>query len=230
MRIVPRVIQRSTNLVDIQVPRRAGVSKYRLKGAKTLDDAFTAPTIFIEDIQSGTFYASDGIRKKNLHHVDTNLGNNTRIKFDINEFAAPANNLPLDDHQLYFVVDEYIDSAGAYTSGNNVIILPPAVSYSVRFLTATCTGDVPQVATALAGSPPPTGSLWITLPGQAVVFRIENLSATDSMFIAYDEGTPLVEIKPEKVVEVFELRTKQFAVVSTAAGVTFNLVSTVNAD
>jgi hypothetical protein len=235
MNVVPRIIERSTNLLDFQIPRKAGVFAYRISGHKTLDGAFAAPDVIIDKVRAGDTFASPSIKKKNLAHYEDSVLGVTRFRIDINDYSQPTNNLPLDDFQLYFIIEEYLDPKYLDPTVNPVtqspiVIIPPTVSYSVRFLSVVTQGTVPQDASALPGEPPPAGSMFITLPGQAVTFTLNNLSATDTLMIALDEGTPLVEVGPNSTREVFELRTKQVAVVSTAAGIPFSLIVSVNAD
>lgn len=235
MNVVPRIIERSTNLLDFQIPRKAGVFAYRIIGHKTLDGAFSTPDVIIDRVRAGDTFASPSIKKKNLAHYEDSVLGVTRFRIDINDYAAPTNNIPLDDFQLYFSIQEFLDPnwqnpAILPATTSPIVIIPPALAYSVRFLSVVTQGTVPQDATVVAGDTPPATSMFITLPGQAVTFTLNNLSATDSLFIAFDEGTPLVEVGPNSAREVFELRTKQIALVSTAAGVPFSLIVSVNAD
>lgn len=155
MTISPRIMERSTNLIDLQIPGVPGISRFRVQGHYMLQGAFLGGDFLFEAL-AGTTYASPSVIKRGHAHIPDamhNTGGATRVRFDLNDFSLPINNIPTDDFIVYLRIQAYSQAKGGFLPPGPIVPLPPVVSYGGGKLNLTLAGQAPLNGSAVPGGP-----------------------------------------------------------------------------
>jgi hypothetical protein len=188
---VPRLTTHSPNFVELVFRNSPDVRAYRLRAANTLDDAFTASTELFT-VQRGTTFKSRSLRQRRLGtSIYTNRGL-TFVQYDPEDYWAPGGNLPHDMAMTYLRVEEQ-NAAGAFRPEGPILIIPPPGFFTTTRPSLVVAGTAPDVAANALGTTP-TGSLRFVLPRFADSTTITNSDVANSLFIAFSENTPEMEI------------------------------------
>jgi hypothetical protein len=211
MNTVPSLITRATNHVDLMIKQDVNVLRYRVRGHRTLNGAqFGSVAMFVAD--SGRHYRSVTLRQKGIGVVEDSKRDMTRITFDPADFQATSPSLPSDGEVLFLRVEEFSVATGGYLPPGQILIVPPAETFGVQDSTITVAGIAPGgLLGAIPGSKPPPESLSFGLPLYSTSATISNLDANNNLLISFNEGMPMVVVKPNdeivipdgSVVEVF---------------------------
>ena len=205
MTTIPNLLDRYPNLIHFFVPNDPNTSKYRVRGHKNLDGAFSGGTdMFV--FERGLVFRSPSIRQKNLGLLDESTRNQTRAWFDLDDYQPldPVN-LPRDNEFAFLTIEEFSIAAGAYLTPAPIYVVPPAKFFGVRNSTITLYGTAPAGTGASAGSLPPTNVMRIALPIYTSGMVLRNLGTVDLLF-SLGEGMPLAPI-PAAPSEPFEIDT-----------------------
>jgi len=231
MTLIPRLLERNRNLIDMQIPFSAAVTKYRFRASNTLNGAFTAPVTMFE-VDTKRTYASPTLHKRNLEHFQGAITNLTRVRFDINDFSLPSNTIPLDDFQFYLVIEEF--RGGAYvTNSSPVITIPTTEHYHLRYTPISLYGTAPIVGTAAPGLPAPPGSLVISTGGvtDSLLIKNNNTAPGDRLLFSIGENSPLIVLAAGESINLREVGAKIISLVTDAGtAVPFDIISSVNID
>lgn len=230
MTISPRILERTTNLIDLQIPWVPGITEYRLVGHSTLQGAWTAPDTILE-VTAGTTFGSPSVLTRGHYHFEDDRNNTraTRIRFDLNDYSLPANNIPTDGFILYLRLQAYSQALGAFLPAGPIIPLPPAVAYGAFKLHLTLAGTAPVDATAVRGGPVVAGAMAIMFPGVADKVDIVNQGAA-ALFYAFEEGTSLAEMASGNRQDFDGGRIKYLFLVSATVGLDFSIFAAMRAD
>lgn len=230
MLLIPRLVERSTKIIDVQLPNKPGTSHYRIQGHNTLDGAFTSPDNLFE-VRVGDTYASPSLERDargDIYSLNTNV---TRAKFNLNDFSDPSNNIPLDKHQFYLVVQEYRITSGTWVTTSPITVVPPTPLSALRYAPISVQGSAPVDSTAAGGNIPGPDALTISLGGLIDRLSIYNYDSAETLFYAFGEGTPYVELPFGESKDYQELGAKLITVGTDAGGtISFSIVSAVDGD
>lgn len=215
---VAEIVERTTRLIDIKLPKDPRVPQYRLWGAHTLDDAYGAPTgsavtgagaVQILEVMRGEYIRTPGLVKRGAGLVEESFRNMTRVKFDIEEFSDPG--LPQDDEFLFLRVQEYNLAQGdfgtvqgAIDTGNPILgpikVIPSAAYFGNPTAAITIAGTAPTNTGCVFGSIPVFHDDWqapnpmqISLPLRTTAFQIQVFSAT-AILVSFGMGMPMTRI------------------------------------
>lgn len=230
MILAPRIMERTTNLIDLMIPWTPGITQYRILGHSTLQGAFTAPdTIF--DVAARTSFASPSVLARNHFHQQDELRNTqvTRVRFDLNDYSLPSNDIPTDGFILYLRLQAFSQALGGFLPAGTIVPIPAAVSYGSQKLHVTLAGVSPIVAGIARGDNVPDGAMCIMLPGVADVLDIANQDAGNTLLYAFGEGDSLAELDSGVSQDFDGSRIKYIYLVSTAA-VQFSSYAALRAD
>lgn len=200
--VVPNVLLRSKNLIDLTIPVSPGVEAYRLKGSRNLNDAFgTAGGVvgagadLLFDVLTRSYFRSPSIERRNAGVVEESFRDLTRIIFDLEDYQGPGNNLPLDNEILFLRTLEKHVATGAFpgTDEGPILVVPPRGFFGLKKPGLTLSGSAPGLQ-GMRGMFPPAGSMHLVLPAYAESITIMNLNPTNSLLISFGQGMPLMEI------------------------------------
>ena len=206
----PNLIERFPGRISLSIARNPQISGYRLRGASILDDAYgnghgvpgaAAGPFLITDVLAGDFFRSPTLARNRVGAVEESFRDQTRILFDIMDYQAPANILPVDSDVLYLRLQEYDRALGGLTPLGPIFIIPPPGFFSMPLPTLTFGGNAPGVV-AVNGRQPPPDSERIFLPNFAGSAEIHNLHPTNSLMVAFGDGQPMVQVTGASFVAV----------------------------
>lgn len=210
----PNVLDRKVNVVEMSIRNNPNVSKYRIRGHRTLDGAFVGSVEMLE-VQAGIHTRSQGLVQsgRNKTYGETVRGY-TRIGIDPDEFTSVSPVLPSDSEFLFLRVEDFDIAAQAYLPPGQILVIPPASYFGVQDSTITLHGTSPGIS-AVAGEVPPPGSMSIALPLYSTSGNITNLDGTDALLVSFGKGMPMtpvasgddLPITDGSVVEVFVAST-----------------------
>ena len=220
--VAPRVVQRSTNLIDLIIQNRPGTDMYRLWGAKSVDDAYgnltgsgvgtVDPTLMMTTMKD-TIGQSPSIISRRVQCEENRRGQ-TSFQFDMDDFVAPAVPPPFrgDDFPVYVRLQEY--RAGVWTSVvgpvNNghpilgpILVVPPVNFYGQSISgTLNIAGTAPVGTGCTQGEPPlvdlsvqtPT-PMHIVLPKTCTNILITPQTAGKAILVSFGLHDPMIEIQ-----------------------------------
>lgn len=200
MSSIPNLLTRSTNQIDLMIPRKANISKYRIRGHRTLEGASLSPVILFE-AQAGTHYRSPQMKRNRLGFVEDSKVGQTRITFDLDEFTSTSPFVPPDNNVVYLVVEDFDIASGSYTSPSPILIIPPTSYFGVQNSVVTVYGNAPGI-TATPGETPPGGSLAFGLPLYSASATLKNLDPANSLLVSFNAGMSMVPVSAGDVFEV----------------------------
>lgn len=207
------VVQRLPNFVDLAIPRKAGVTEYRISGHYDLDTAFSAPVPFITIAAGGSFRSPALCKTKRGQIAESNRGL-TRVKFDPDDYANPVTGLPADPETIYLVLEEWSTAAGAWVRDGGVKIVPWVGFFNTPRPLLTYQGTAPVVAGVTIGDLPPVGSLWVTMPRMTRWGKLRNQDEDVTLLFSQSPTEQLIELDPEEHFEFFESGPKEILLVS----------------
>lgn len=192
-------LDRSRDLVDLSIPEKAGVTKYRLRAHYNLNDAYGSTngvggsgTVALFDVTAGTFFRSRSVALRGLR-AEESFRERTRIQFDPADYHTPGSGLPLNEDMIFLRVQEYSTATGAFLPEGPIKILPPPGFFKEQFPALTLAGKAPGV-TAVAGGVPPAGSMHLVFPRYVKDVFIFNLNPSNSLLVSYGRRMPMMEI------------------------------------
>jgi len=137
------VIERSTNLIDLAIPREADISQYRLYVARFINDAYdfagasakngvtgAAAPLLLATVGTGAGWRSPGLVRARRGIVEESIKGMTRIKVDLAEWYNPITqpNCPGEDEVAYFRVQSFSDSANAWLYPGPIYVVPTPIA------------------------------------------------------------------------------------------------------
>lgn len=197
--MVPNLVRRQRNQIFITFPENAGVSSYQVRGHQTLNGAFGASgfvggsgTDLMFTLLKGQHFLSPSLMRRNFRASEVTR-DPTRAIFDLDDYSAPSNNIPLDEDILFLRVAEYHQALGGYLPEGPIKIIPtPETLFSPKPM-LTLSGLAPGVS-GVVGGQPPAGAMHIQIPMFADTITISNRDTANDLLIACGRGTPLMEI------------------------------------
>ncbi len=191
MATVPNLTLRYSHQVELVMPHRPDLRGFQVSASDTLDGAFAGATPMFE-VRSGGTYRSPSIRARRLGLTsETNRGL-TRVLYDPEDFWAGGATLPNDYEQGYVRVAEVAVDGTVGPQGPIYVVPPPGFLNTPR-PALTLRGTAPSV-TVPSNFLPPATAMHIVLPQFADNVRIQNLSTTDELLLAFGEGQPLITV------------------------------------
>ena len=170
--LAPRIMQRSSHLVDLAVRNREGTDRYRLWGSKKVNDAYgdldgadvstEDPTLMLETLKDRVSQSPSVIKSGRM--LDENRRGQTTFMFDMDDFLNLAGN-PFngDDFPVYVRVQEHRAGAwqevqGAVNNGKPILgpilVIPPPKFYGAVTGSITISGNAPAGTDCDSGEPP----------------------------------------------------------------------------
>lgn len=193
MSSTPNILDRKVNVVELSIPVKPGVSKYRLRGHKTLDGAFVG-TVAMMEAESGIQTRSPGLRVSGRNRtMGETIRGYTRIALDPDEFTALSPSLPTDRETLFLRVEDFDLALGGYLPPGQILIVPPADYFGVQNSTISLFGTAPGLS-ALPGEYPPLGAMSFGLPLYSTSGEITNLDGADALLVSFGEGQLMASI------------------------------------
>lgn len=194
MSTVPRMTERSPRLVELVFHSKPGVTQFQVGAANTLDVAYAGTTPMFTFSATGT-YRSPGVRKRRLGHTQYSNRGLARAHYDPEDFWVAGGTLPHDADLAYIRVAE-VNPAGVVGAEGPVYLLPPPGLYTNPRPALSTSGTAPSVTIPTTNLPPPE-AMHLVVPRFVDNVRIQNLSGTDPLLVAFGVGQPLVSIPLE---------------------------------
>ena len=185
------VIRRRPGIVDLRVPRIAGVEGYRLKAAANFD---AAPVTFLTAPKFG-FLDTAGVDQRKIEAQPSTA--QVRIVFN------PATYLLNDANHIWLTLF-HVDGAGVETQASaRTLLLPDDTQFLSRGIGhVQLRGSAPAAATV-------AGSLQLDLPRLMTDWRILNESGATAALVAFEEGGPEFRLPPNATLPQFQTFTAQ---------------------
>lgn len=230
------VIEHSPNLVHLTLTQDKDVERYEIRSARTLDGAYvgsvgsprngvasTAPSDAIFEVREGVDFRSTNLRRKRLGLLEESNRGLTVVKYDPDEFVGASFPAAAPDRDFAFITfREFRRGAGAFVPEQAIYIIPPPNFYSMRTPILNIAGTAPLQAGAAAGSPPPSGSMFISLPKYMGSFTLNNTGA-NPIFAAYERRMPMREIPSGESFNLTGSEENLLILAATTAATTFSL-------
>lgn len=216
-----QLIERSTGLVDVQLPKDPRVPQYRLWGARTINDAYGAPTASkitgtgpsaILEVRRGESIRSPWLVMRGAGLVDESFRNQTRVKFDPEEFASvPGSGLPQDHQFLFMRVQEFNVTQGAFATIQGAVdngdpvfgpisVIPNAGFFGSLIPAIALAGTAPANTTCTFGNLPVFHDDWqapnplhLILPRRARAIQIRSFTTT-GLLVSFGPGMPMTRV------------------------------------
>jgi len=167
------IVRRRPGLLDILIPKQAGIEGYRFEWATNFDASYTA--IFTATVQSG-FLDRDKATGINLAALNSYPGTNrVRAAFNPATFSIP-------DNQHFWLRMVTVDFSGSDvdTTAGALVLTDPENHGTGRINVA---GVAPNTGTV-------AGSLVLQLPRSMDDLTFVNHHATAGLYVAYQLGGP----------------------------------------
>jgi len=193
--IVPNVVERHPNYVDIYFKNDPNVSRYRIGGQRTLDGAWTGTTAMFELERNRTF-RSRAVRQRRLGILSDSIRGTCRAIFDPMDYydggGGVAPTLPNDQETLYMRVEEFRVALGAYAAAGPVLIVPAPGFYSMPNAQLTVAGTAPASAGGVnPGDPVSANAMHFVLPRLGLEINMTNLDAANDLYYSLGQDRPL---------------------------------------
>lgn len=191
MSTTPNLTLRYDRQVELVMPHRRDLSAFQVGAANTLDAAFAGSTAMFQ-VRSGQTFRSPSVRR--AHRGATQYTNRglTRAAYDPQDYWVAAGALPADTQQAYVRVAE-VDLDGNVLGEGPIFVVPRGGWNNTPRPTMTLSGTAPSVTLPADGTAPPT-AMHVVLPQFSDNLRIQNLSTTAPLYIAFGPGEPLIQI------------------------------------
>lgn len=189
MPVVPRMVRRSTKLIDLAIRNRPSVIAYRLSASKSLNAAFAGATPFLT-VKSGDVFSSPTVRRNKLFQTEgSNLGL-TRVWLDIDDYADA--NIPGDSDVLFLRVAE-VTSGGALGDGP-ILVIPPPDFFETGRRNLVLVGNAPQLPSR-GNNLPPSDGMRVFFPKFADELQVYNENNAGGNSLYFSLGLGLNELK-----------------------------------
>lgn len=212
-REIPSIQYRSANMVNMVLPIMPGVPKIRVSGAARLNDAYGnvagvggGGVLPMFEVQSGATFISPSLRARKLPAVEETNRGLTRMAFDPDDFATPAqppgtSYLPTDDQSLFLRIELWNPAIGGWNPPGPIMIVPPYDFFTTKEPVFTVTGKAPNMGLAawpgaLPDFLPPT-VLNFLVPGYSTTVSLVNLDSAKALFASFHPGMPPTVILPQ---------------------------------
>jgi len=222
--IAPRIIQRATNFVDLLVRDRPGTDRYRLWGAKSVDEAYgnltgsgvgtIDPTEMMVVMRERMGQSRSVIRRD--WRCEENRKGMTSFQFDPDDYVVPMIPPPFrgDDFPVYVRLQEsrggqWLAVPGTLPINPNVpimgpiLVVPPVGFYGESISgNLNIAGTAPEGTGCLSGNPPlidvslqtPT-PMHIILPKTCTNILITPQEAGKALLVSFGLSDPMIEIQ-----------------------------------
>jgi len=220
--VAPRIIQRSTNFIDLIVRNRPGTDMYRLWGAKSVNEAYgnlatsgvgvIDPTLMMTVIRDTMGKSASVVRRG--WQVEESRKDQSSFQFDMDDYLTPAIPAPFrgDDFPVYVRLQEnragaWVAVAGPVNNGKPVmgpiLVVPPAVFYGESVAgTLNITGIAPANTGCANGEPPvvdlsvqtPT-PMHIIFPKTCTHVLVTPQTEGKAILMSFGLGDPMIEIQ-----------------------------------
>ena len=184
MPTVPRILQRSQNLVDLSIRTNRQYKGYRINSALTLDAAFAGGSPMFT-VRAGTHFRSPGIRAKRWGRLQESTRGLTRVFYDPQDYVSAT--IPPEGDIAFLTVEEQLMD-NTFLSPGPILVVPAPPFFTSHRPNLTLQGTAPDVSGASNLLPPP-GVMHFVLPRYADSANITNTSAND-LAIAFGPGLP----------------------------------------
>lgn len=212
-REIPSLQYRSQNMVNMTLPNFPGVPKIRVLGAARLNDAYGnvagvggGGALPMFEVQTGGTYVSPSVRARKLPAVEETNRGLTRMVFDPDNFATPAeapgtSYLPTDDQTLFLRVQLWNPTLGAWNPSGPILAIPPYDFFTTKEPVFTVTAKAPNLGiaawpAALPDYLPPTVMNFM-VPAYSATASILNLDAGKVLFTSFHPGVPPTVVLPQ---------------------------------
>jgi hypothetical protein len=245
-----QIVDRSENYASVFFRDRPGIRGYRIRVAKTLDEAYgplngvgAVGTTAILDVPApGGFFRSRSIRGRGWGILDEATRGQTRAMFDLDEHRIGFEaTVPPDRDVAFARVQVATDATGGFPLGfpggafpgtlasqGPIVVLQNPGWFSTPRPAVSLSGTAPNIATAVAGGIPPADSMHFRVPayGDSLVFI--NHSTTDPIFLSMGPGIPFMQIDPSSQFSHTSGQKDSLLIAANGANPTFSaLISTV---
>lgn len=221
--VAPRIIQRSTNFIDLMVRNRPGTNMYRLWGANNVNDAYgplvgagvsaISPTAMMTVIKDGVGQSLSVVRRN--WRVEESRRGQTTFQFDMDDYVTPAVPPPFqpDEFPVFVRLQEnragqWLTVAGPVNNGAPILgpmLYVPPVSWYGRMGTQTVTiyGIAPAgTGCALGQYPVVDTTVQTPLPMHFLLpkvssFKIIALEAGKSLLFSSGLNGQMVTVTPD---------------------------------
>lgn len=197
---IPNVISRFTGQVDMFLPTKPNVLRYRVSVHNTLDGAF-AGSVPIFTVESGRHYLSESLRKANIGAVDESKARQTRVTFNPDDFVGVSPLVPGEDDILFLRVEDYDIVLGGYLPPSTILVIPQQRYFAVQESVVALTGTAPGIS-AVAGEKAPPTSLKFALPLYSSTLTVVNLDTTNTLLMSFNGG--MVPVNAEQVIPLVD--------------------------
>ncbi len=174
------VFRRRTNIVDMMVPKVAGVSEYRIKWAQNFDGSFVQ---IIAANNTGFFDTT--IDRQKVESQPT--GSTVRITFNPATFS-------IDDTKSFWIELWHYPSGGPEVQMSAPsLLLPESAHRGIGLITIH--GSAPSAVDS-------SGSLQLDLPGLMQDFRFHNEDGGNALFVATEQSGPEEKLATNALVQL----------------------------
>ncbi len=220
MSVVPRLVRRYPGLVDLSIKDRAGVSRYDVGGALTLNLAY-AGTAAMFSVKSGGSYASPRVVRAQLNHTQESNRGLTRALYNPNDFASA--DLP-GDSDISFISVREVDSVGNVLGAGPILVVPPPDFFETGRRNLVLVGNAPNVA----GRPnnlPPVTAMRIFLPRFADELTVYNEEAAlgNSLYFSLGLGLPEMRVPANSSRTFAEAGANEILIRGSGGAVAFSI-------
>jgi len=220
--VAPRILQRSTNFVDLVIRDRPGTDMYRLWGAPSVNDAYGNPTgsgvggtggQILMTAYRGSIEQSQSLVPRGVQVGGENRKGHTTFQFNPDDFVIPAipPNFNGDETPNYVRIQEHragawLESAGPVdpglpTQGPILIIPEPRFYGRPAIAPITFTATAPTGTGCTLGYPPvfdPTmqtpNPMHIVFPRMAGNIVINANDDGKALLVSYGPGSPMMAV------------------------------------
>ena len=201
----PIISDRKPGLVVLSFFNDESIRGYRLFAASSVNDAYGGfngvpgvfpATPFIERLMRGEARISKAIQKRSLGSYG-GLNGQTKFFYNPDEFAGVGTHPP--DRNVAFLRTQVMTTASPTfpvpdpTNMSDIRILVTPTFNSFASPQITMGGNVPDIATAQFGFPPPSGVMTIRMPISASGLNLVNHGPGDLLY-TLDPGLPLIQL------------------------------------
>lgn len=190
MSTIPRIVTRSTGLVEMVLYNQPDIQGWVVGAANTLNTAAAGVNTLFQ-IQRGSSYLSRTIRVKRIGLSDTSNRGLSRALYDPEDFWQPGSTIP-HDYEVAFLRVSEIAQDGVVRPPGPILVLPSMGFYTNTRPKLTLSGTAPNLSSSATGNPPP-GALHFALPRYADACTCIN-SGAHPLFISFAKGEPEFQI------------------------------------
>jgi hypothetical protein len=214
--------RRSSHLVDLILRNNPMVTDYRLWVSRSLNDAYgtvvdsgltgTGGTMIMEAHTNRMALSPKIVLNGQASVAEVRRGQ-TSFMFDVDDYIAPAGNVPSDSEYLFARVQEKRLALGwaavdalAVKNANmpirgSILVVPDPGFYGHAASVFSLAGTAPAGSDCTAGSPPVIDQtvqkpmpMHIIFPRPMGSLTVRNTSAASTLLVSFGLGQPMVEV------------------------------------